>query len=248
MAETPAVRARTAERSGGGGEGDLRPPGAGVCDDRGMDRPRRIGSDTGDPTSYPVLAHPIRDDCTAAELAARLGAIAGGDRGAFAEFYDRTSARVFGLAARIVRTPALAEEVTQEVYLQVWTSAAGQYDPALASPIGWLMTLTHRRSVDRVRAEQSASNRNDVYGASHLGRDHDTVAEQVEQRLDEQRVTDCLDTLTAIQREAIGLAYYSGRTYREVADHLDVALPTVKSRIRDGLIRLKNCLGVNTDD
>lgn len=247
MTETPAARARSADRPGGAGEGDVRSLGAGVCDDRIMDRPRRIGSDTGDPTSCPVPAQPIRDDRAGAELAARLGGIAGGDRQAFAEFYDRTSARVFGLATRIVRNPALAEEITQEVYLQVWTSAARQYDHTLASPIGWLLTLTHRRSVDRVRSEQSASDRNNVYGASNLGRDHDTVTEQVEQRFDEQRVTDCLDTLTATQREAIGLAYYSGRTYREVAEHLDVALPTVKSRIRDGLIRLKNCLGVNTD-
>lgn len=213
-----------------------------------MDSPRRIGDDTDAPASCPVPAHSGRVDGAAAELAARLGAIAGGDRDAFAAFYDDTCARVFGLASRIVRNPTLAEEITQEVYLQVWTSTARQYDPALASPIGWLMTLTHRRSVDRVRAEQSASDRNHLYGASHLGRDHDTVSEQVEQRLDEQRVTDCLDTLTATQREAIGLAYYSGRTYREVAENLDVALPTVKSRIRDGLIRLKNCLGVNTDE
>ncbi len=218
-----------------------------MWNDHRMDRPHRIGDDTGDPLSCPVPAQPIRDDRGAAELASWLGAIAGGNRGAFADFYDRTSARVFGLATRVVRNPALAEEITQEVYLQVWTSAARQYDPALASPIGWLMTLTHRRSVDRVRSEQSASDRNNTYGATHFGRDHDTVSEQVEQRLDEQRVADCLDTLTDTQRESIGLAYYGGRTYREVADQLDVALPTVKSRIRDGLIRLKNCLGVNTD-
>lgn len=181
------------------------------------------------------------------ELAGRLGAIAGGDRDAFAEFYDLTCARVFGLSSRIVRNPTLAEDVTQEVYLQVWTSAAGQYDPTRASPIGWLMTLAHRRSVDRVRAEQSATDRNHVYGVANLGREHDVVVEEVGQRLEAQEVTDCLDTLTATQREAIALAYYGGHTYREVAERLDAALPTVKSRIRDGLIRLKNCLGVNTD-
>ncbi|WP_137725960.1 ECF RNA polymerase sigma factor SigK [Prescottella subtropica] len=200
-----------------------------------MDGPHRLGTGTGHRAPSPAV------------LAELLGAVAGGDRDAFAEFYDHTSARVFGLAARVLRNPALAEEITQEVYLQVWTAAAQQYDPALGSPIGWLMTLTHHRSVDRVRAEQSATDRNHVYGATHLGRDHDTVSEEVEQRLDEQQVADCLGTLTDTQREAIGLAYYGGRTYREVADHLEVALPTVKSRIRDGLIRLKNCLGVNTD-
>lgn len=193
------------------------------------------------------MDRPARSDAAADDLVAALRAIAGGDRGAFAEFYDRTSARVFGLASRVLRNPALAEEITQEVYLQVWTTAAGQFDPAAASPIGWLMTLTHRRSVDRIRAEQSASDRNNVYGAAQFGRDHDEVAERVEQRLDEQRVSACLDSLTATQREAIGLSYYGGQTYREVAAQLGVPLPTVKSRIRDGLIRLKNCLGVNTD-
>lgn len=178
---------------------------------------------------------------------ALLTAIADGDSAAFAEFYDLTSPRVFGLAYRVVRDRTLAEDVVQEVFLQVWSSAARQYDPALASPIGWLMTLTHRRSIDRVRSEQSAADRNHVYGASSLGREHDSVADEVGQRLDEQEVADCLDGLTAVQREAIGLAYYSGHTYREVAEHLAVTLPTIKARIRDGLIRLKNCLGVGTD-
>jgi RNA polymerase sigma-70 factor, ECF subfamily len=182
-----------------------------------------------------------------ADRAALLAAIADGDAGAFTELYDLTSARVYGLAYRVVRNKTLAEDVVQEVFLQVWSSAARQYDPALASPIGWLLTLTHRRSVDRVRSEQSAADRNHAYGASNLGREHDTVVAEVGQRLDEQEVTDCLDGLTTIQREAIGLAYYSGRTYREVAEHLDVTLPTIKARIRDGLIRLKNCLGVGTD-
>lgn len=181
------------------------------------------------------------------DRAALLAAIADGDGTAFTEFYDLTSARVYGLAYRVVRNQVLAEDVAQEVFLQVWTSAARQYDPALASPMGWLMTLTHRRSVDRVRSEQSAADRNHAYGASQLGREHDTVADEVGQRLDEQEVTDCLGGLTPVQREAIGLAYYSGHTYREVAEHLDVALPTIKARIRDGLIRLKNCLGVGTD-
>lgn len=217
-----------------------------VCHDAIVDSSGRAHRD--DASARPVTGPRTRDDPLSAELAERVTAIGDGDRDAFAEFYDRTCARVFGLASRILRNPALAEEVTQEVYLQVWTAAARQYDPTLASPIGWLMTLTHRRSVDRVRAEQSAVDRDRGYGTTQLGRDHDVVVEQVAQRLDEQEVADCLDALTATQREAIGLAYYSGRTYREVAEHLDVALPTVKSRIRDGLVRLKNCLGVNTTD
>ncbi len=209
-----------------------------------MDLPRGRDRGTGDRAAESASAARAAD---ATELARRLGAIAAGDRDAFAEFYDMTCARVFGLSSRIVRNPALAEEVTQEVYLQVWTSAARDYNPDLASPIGWLLTLTQRRSVDRVRSEQSASDRNHAYGASNLSREHDVVADEVGQRLDEQHVVECLETLTDTQREAIALAYYGGHTYREVADLLGSGLPAIKTRIRDGLIRLKNCLGVSFD-
>ncbi|WP_069162832.1 ECF RNA polymerase sigma factor SigK [Nocardia altamirensis] len=177
-----------------------------------------------------------------------LDAVGSGDRDAFTEFYRATSHRVFGLALRILRSHAAAEEITQEVYLQAWSIAA-DYDRKLSSPMGWLMMLTHRRAVDRVRREQSAASRDIVYGHAHLGRDHDVVAEEVGQRFDEQSVLDCLETLTAIQREAVALAYYSGRTYTEVADQLEVPLPTVKSRIRDGLKRLATCLtGSDSDE
>ncbi len=183
------------------------------------------------------------DDRTEAQrgLAALLAAVATGNRDAFTRFYRATSPRVFGLALRILRGQAAAEEVTQEVYLQVWTTAE-RYDPALSTPIGWLMMLTHRRAVDRVRAEQSSTVRDRAFGHAHLGRDHDAVAETVGQRLEEQAVAHCLDTLTDTQREAIGLAYYSGHTYREVAEQLDAPLSTVKSRIRDALKRLQSCL------
>ncbi|WP_018177883.1 ECF RNA polymerase sigma factor SigK [Jongsikchunia kroppenstedtii] len=194
-----------------------------------------------------VPGHHRDPDPLTSRLISSLGAIADGDRDAFVQFYDDTCGRVFGLASRILRNSTMAEEVAQEVYLQVWTSAAEKYDPAHGSPMGWLLTLAHRRSVDRVRSEQSAADRHHAYASANLGREHDAVAEQVAQNLDEQQVIDCLDSLTVTQREVIGLAYYSGHTYREVAEHLDVPLPTIKSRIRDGLIRLKNCLGVNTD-
>ncbi|KIA62237.1 ECF RNA polymerase sigma factor SigK [Nocardia vulneris] len=201
-------------------------------------RLRRTGGDGGP-------SCPPRDNPEEAALTRRLlgllDTVASGDRDAFTEFYRATSHRVFGLALRILRSHAAAEEITQEVYLQVWSLAAG-YDRKLSSPMGWLMMLTHRRAVDRVRREQSAATRDIAYGQAHLGRDHDVVAEEVGQRFDEQSVLDCLDTLTEIQRQAVALAYYSGRTYSEVADHLAVPLPTIKSRIRDGLKRLENCL------
>ncbi|WP_280363077.1 ECF RNA polymerase sigma factor SigK [Nocardia wallacei] len=186
-------------------------------------------------------ACPAPDRDAADRLAELLKGVAVGDRQAFTELYRSTQHRVYGLALRILRRPALAEEIAQEVYLHVWKAAA-QYDTRLASPIGWLMMLTHRRAVDRVRVEITATTRDLAYGQRQLGRDHDTVAETVGQRSDERAVVSCLDTLTEIQRETVALAYYGGRTYAEVADHLDVPLNTVKTRIRDGLRKLRNCL------
>ncbi|AYF75859.1 sigma-70 family RNA polymerase sigma factor [Nocardia yunnanensis] len=180
-------------------------------------------------------------------LTGLLREIAGGDRTAFTEFYHSTHDRVFGLCLRILRRPAAAEEVTQEIYLYLWNSAS-QYDARLASPIGWLMMLTHRRAVDRVRVETASRTRDLAYGQRHLGRDHDIVAEAVGQRSEEQAVIDCLSTLTGTQRETVALAYYGGRTYAEVADHLGIPLNTVKTRIRDGLKRLQNCLTGSLSD
>jgi RNA polymerase sigma-70 factor (ECF subfamily) len=170
--------------------------------------------------------------------------IAGGDKAAFAELYDHTSARVHGLVVRVVRDVGYAEEITQEVYLQVWRSAAN-FDAARGSVLSWLMTLAHRRAVDRVRSEQAAIDRNSRYERGNVMAAFDIVAEEVDRRADQRAVLDCLGSLTEVQREAVALAYYTGRSYPEVATELGVALPTVKSRIRDGLIRLRRCLGVS---
>ncbi|WP_194818746.1 ECF RNA polymerase sigma factor SigK [Nocardia sp. XZ_19_385] len=184
---------------------------------------------------------PTPDPEVTRRLAELLHRVADGDRDAFTQFYRRTHDRVFGLALRVLRRPATAEEITQEVYLYVWNTAE-QYDIRLASPIGWLMMLTHRRAVDRVRTESSATTRDLAYGHRQLGRDHDIVAETVGQRSEERAVVACLGTLTDTQRETVALAYYGGRTYSEVAKHLGISLNTVKTRIRDGLKRLQTCL------
>ncbi|WP_216894521.1 ECF RNA polymerase sigma factor SigK [Nocardia alni] len=198
------------------------------------------GAGDAEPDACPVhRAEP--DPEVGRRLTELLRGIAGGDRESFTQFYRGTHDRVFGLALRILRRAAAAEEITQEIYLYVWNSAA-QYDSRLASPIGWLMMLTHRRAVDRVRLESSATTRDLAYGHRQLGRDHDIVAEAVNQRADEQAVVQCLDALTGTQRETVALAYYGGRTYAEVAEHLGIPLNTVKTRIRDGLKRLRNCL------
>ncbi|WP_228837294.1 ECF RNA polymerase sigma factor SigK [Nocardia amamiensis] len=227
-----------------------------MSNEHGSASPHGSGYPAGerDEPDDPILACPApaagdraRTGLATRELATLLAATGAGDRGAFTEFYQLTSPRVFGLTVRILRSHAAAEEVTQEVYLQVW-SMADRYDPTLASPVGWIMMLAHRRAVDRVRAESSASSRELVYAHEQLGRAHDVVAESVAQRIEEQQVAGCLDMLTPTQREAIVLAYYGGHTYREVADHLSVPLPTIKTRIRDGLKRLEKCLsGEGTD-
>lgn len=172
-----------------------------------------------------------------------LERIAGQDQEAFAEFYRLTSRRVYGMARRVLIDVELSQDTTQEVFLQVWNSA-DKFNPASGSPMGWLMTLAHRRAVDRVRSQQSATDREARYGTAMLVPDHDDVAETVTQRLEAEAVVHCLQTLTETQQESVRMAYYGGLTYREVAEKLGAAVPTVKSRIRDGLIRLKTCLEV----
>ncbi|MFE3187985.1 sigma-70 family RNA polymerase sigma factor [Nocardia sp. NPDC059240] len=190
--------------------------------------------------SCPV-ERPTPDDELTRRLIELVVSIGGGDRAAFTELYRLTSHRVFGLALRMLGNRATAEEVTQEVYLQIWV-LAGRYDATISSPIGWLMMLAHRRAVDRIRIDRSSTHREIAFGHLHLGQDRDVVLEEVEQIQDEQAVSQCLDALTALQRETIALAYYGGRTYTEVAEHLGTPVPTVKSRIRDGLKRLADCL------
>lgn len=206
-----------------------------------MDTPRvsRITPSRSDPDQVPGAS-----SGSAADLVGLLARIAAQDQSAFAEFYAQTSRRVYGLARRVLIDPELSEDTTQEVFLQVWNTA-DRFNEDAGSPMAWLMTLAHRRAVDRVRSEQSSTNREARYGAAMQVKDHDDVVDTVTQRLEAEAVVQCLETLTDTQRESVRLAYYGGLTYREVAERLDVAVPTIKSRIRDGLIRLKTCLGVN---
>ncbi|MGA5543632.1 sigma-70 family RNA polymerase sigma factor [Mycobacterium sp. NPDC051198] len=177
-----------------------------------------------------------------AELDALLRRVARHDVDAFAELYDHTRSRVFGLVTRVLRDPGYSEETTQEVYLQVWRSA-DSYDPTAGSAIAWLMTLAHRRAVDRVRAEQAASRRESRYGATNLDPPADHVADAVITQDEQQRVAECLSALTDAQRECIHLAYYDGLTYSQVSQRLAANLATIKSRMRDALRGLRNCLG-----
>jgi RNA polymerase sigma-70 factor (ECF subfamily) len=177
------------------------------------------------------------------DLAALLHQVAKRDVDAFAAFYDHTKARVFGLVTRVVRDQGYSEETTQEVYLQVWQNA-GNFNPAAGTALAWLMTLAHRRAVDRVRSEQSATQRDSRYGAATVERAVDVVADAAVVGDERRRVAACLDSLTDTQRESIELAYYGGLTYVQVSERLSANLPTIKSRMRDGIRALRNCLGV----
>lgn len=176
-------------------------------------------------------------------LDAQLRRVARGDAEAFAGLYDATSARVYGLVIRILRDPGYSEETTQDVYAQVWRCAA-DFDPEQGSALAWLMTLAHRRAVDRVRAEVASSRREARYVAVSAEPDTDVVADSAIRSDERRQVADCLGSLTDLQRQAIELAYYDGLTYPQVSERLSTSLGTVKTRMRDGLRRLRDCLGV----
>ena len=177
------------------------------------------------------------------DLGELLTLVARGDQVAFETVYDRVAPAVFGLVLRVLRDSAQSEEVAQEALLEVWRSAE-RFDPARGTGVAWVMTIAHRRAVDRVRSERAAAEREARAASAAPPPAADEVAETVESSLEAERVRHCLDGLTGTQRESITLAYYSCLSYPQVASALGVALGTVKTRIRDGLRRLRDCLGV----
>ena len=170
-----------------------------------------------------------------------LVAVAAGDTGAFGVLYDRVTPQVLGVALRVLRDRSLAEEVTQEVMVEVWRKAT-RFDPDRGTASGWITTLAHRRGVDRVRSEQASRDRDDRVSRRDEPRAFDAVADEVQVRLDHWQVRRALAELTDRQREAIELAYFGGHTYRDVAKVLGIPEGTAKSRLRDGLLRLRQAL------
>ena len=170
-----------------------------------------------------------------------------GDESAFAEFYDATSARAFGLAVRVLRDRAQAEEVTQEAYLECWRHSA-RFDAAKGSAISWLLTIVHRKAVDRVRSAEASGRRDEAYSHKEQTIEHDVTAEAATASLEATRVRSALAHLTLKQRQAVELAFLGGYTHTEVASMLDLPVGTAKTRIRDGLIRLRDTMGVGVRD
>ena len=186
---------------------------------------------------------PAEDADRDPDLAGLLARVARGDHRAFELLYGELAGPVYGVVRQVLRDPAQSEEIAQEVLLEIWRTAS-RFDPAKGSPAAWALTIAHRRAVDRVRSENACSRREEKAAADRAG-EPDDVAEVVAATLDRQRVRRCLDGLTELQRESIKLAYYGGYSYPQVAQLLGVALGTVKTRIRDGLIRMRDCLEVD---
>ncbi|MFD9130769.1 ECF RNA polymerase sigma factor SigK [Kitasatospora sp. NPDC059571] len=172
-----------------------------------------------------------------------MAEVAAGDHEAYRQVYRALLGPVFGLVRHVVRDAAQSEEVAQEVMLEVWRRAA-RYRPDRGAVVPWVMTMAHHRAVDRVRQEQNTADREERAAARAHTTAFDEVAEQVEDRLERERLRHCMTALTDLQRQSLALAYYHGLTYQEVADLLQAPLSTVKTRMRDGLIRLRDCLGV----
>jgi RNA polymerase sigma-70 factor (ECF subfamily) len=214
----------------------------GSMEQNGQARPRPAGP-RADPAGSRTDPAGSRADPAGPGIEELLTRVARGDERAFASLYDVTAPRVYGLILRVLRDPAQAEEVAQEVLVEIWRTA-GRFDPARGSGTAWMFTIAHRRAVDRVRTEQAGAERLRKIAASSAETPYDEVVERATARLDRAQVRRCLGTLTDLQREAITMAYYAGHTYREVAELLGAAVPTVKTRMRDGLIRLRDCLGI----
>lgn len=185
--------------------------------------------------SVEPLAPPTHEDLI------RLVAL--GDEAAFEELYDAVAPRVFGLVRRVVRDPAQSQEVTQEVFLDIW-SQASRFDADRGKAMSWILVIAHRKAVDKVRASQASSDRDLRQGIKEYQESYDDVADTVETQMESERVQKALETLTPAQQEAIRLAYYGGYTHQEVAELLKIPVGTVKTRIRDGMIRLRDRLGV----
>ncbi|MEJ7832823.1 MAG: ECF RNA polymerase sigma factor SigK [Nocardioides sp.] len=182
---------------------------------------------------------------SAAEMSQLLKRSGRGDQSAFSRLYDAMSARVFGLAVRVVRDPAQAEEVAQEAFLEIWRNA-GRYDPARGTPLAWMLTIVHRKAVDRVRSAEASTRRDTTYQQQNQTIEHDSTADAAQASMEGRRVRSALASLTSVQREALELAYFGGYTHTEVASMLDLPVGTAKTRIRDGLIRLRDTMGVGS--
>lgn len=174
-----------------------------------------------------------------------LRRVALGDEDAFGRLYDAVSILLFTLIRRVVRDAAMSEEVLQEVFVEIWRQAT-RFDPARGSAKAWMCTIAHRRAVDLVRSVEAGRRREQEAGQARLEEQVVDVQEEGIRRVESQRVQTAMRSLTELQQDAIRLAYLGGYTHREVATLLDIPVGTAKTRIRDGMIVLRDRLGVTS--
>ena len=174
-----------------------------------------------------------------------LSRTAQGDQQAFSDLYDQLAPSILGLIRHVLVDPAQSEEVAQEVFLEVWQSAT-RFDPNKGRALTWIMTMARRRAIDRVRAAQASRDRDSAAGLRDLATAYDDVSETVEVRVEHERVEVAMSKLSDDQRNALQLAYFGGLSQSEVAERLGIPLGTAKTRLRDGMIRLREELGVRS--
>ena len=175
------------------------------------------------------------------QLAAALRRVAGGDRAALRLVYDETAPKLFGVCLRILNDRGDAEDILQEVYLNVWRKAAS-FDEARASPITWLVAIARNRAIDRMRSGAAARFSAPIEEASGVSDPAPIAAETIESAQENRRLYACLEELEMRQQAAIRAAFIDGLTYEELAERSDVPLGTMKSWIRRGLAKLRTCL------
>ena len=194
----------------------------------------------------PRLSEPSEDFEPIVEVVPKevlLRRIADGDQAAFSRLYDEVAPRVLGLIRRLLIDHAQSEEVAQEVFLEIWQSAS-RFDEKKGGAATWILTMAHRRAIDRIRSSQSGRDRDTKIGIRDYAPEYDHVSESVEVKIEHERVKQAMTRLTELQRQAVSLAYYGGYSHSEVAGLLKVPIGTVKTRLRDGMIRLRDELGV----
>ncbi len=188
----------------------------------------------------------VPEDSSARDHAGELLVrIAAGERAAFGQLYDMLAPRAFGLILRVLVNRALSEEVLQDVFLEVWQSAS-RFAPNKGQGRSWVLTIAHRRAVDRVRSTRASTERDEKAGLRELNTVQDSVDDQVALRIESRRVARAMDALPDPQREALLLAYIGGYSQSEIAALVGSPLGTIKTRMRDGLSRLRQEMGVTS--